>query len=97
MSGFTGMGYANFAVADPALKLVLLENPGQGGSTTGITRGPAPSGAAGAGPVAGGADAGTTALAESDSAGVTAAPTAGGGVAGRDTVVTWAGRLRSGV
>lgn len=25
-------GYANFAVADPALKLVLLENPGQGGS-----------------------------------------------------------------
>lgn len=25
-------GYANFAVADPALKLVLLENRGQGGS-----------------------------------------------------------------
>jgi catechol 2,3-dioxygenase-like lactoylglutathione lyase family enzyme len=25
-------GYANFAVAEPALKLVLLENPGQGGS-----------------------------------------------------------------
>lgn len=25
-------GYANFAVTDPALKLVLLENPGQGGS-----------------------------------------------------------------
>ena len=25
-------GYANFAVADPALKLVLLENPGQGGT-----------------------------------------------------------------
>src|SRR5215471_6596188 len=25
-------GYANFAVADPPLKLVLLENPGQGGS-----------------------------------------------------------------
>ncbi|GAA4754222.1 ArsI/CadI family heavy metal resistance metalloenzyme [Gordonia alkaliphila] len=25
-------GYANFAIADPALKLVLLENPGQGGS-----------------------------------------------------------------
>lgn len=25
-------GYANFAVADPAQKLVLLENPGQGGS-----------------------------------------------------------------
>jgi len=25
-------GYANFAVADPALKLVLLENPGRGGS-----------------------------------------------------------------
>ena len=24
-------GYANFAVADPALKLVLLENPGRGG------------------------------------------------------------------
>src|SRR5712692_4976209 len=24
-------GYANFAVADPPLKLVLLENPGQGG------------------------------------------------------------------
>src|SRR5512142_129352 len=26
-------GYANFAVADPPLKLVLLENPGQGGTT----------------------------------------------------------------
>jgi catechol 2,3-dioxygenase-like lactoylglutathione lyase family enzyme len=25
-------GYANFAVADPPLKLILLENPGQGGS-----------------------------------------------------------------
>ena len=25
-------GYANFAVANPPLKLVLLENPGQGGS-----------------------------------------------------------------
>ena len=25
-------GYANFAIADPVLKLVLLENPGQGGS-----------------------------------------------------------------
>ncbi len=25
-------GYANFAVDDPPLKLVLLENPGQGGS-----------------------------------------------------------------
>ena len=25
-------GYANFAVADPPLKLVLVENPGQGGS-----------------------------------------------------------------
>ena len=25
-------GYANFAVAEPALKLVLLENPGQGGT-----------------------------------------------------------------
>ena len=25
-------GYANFAVPDPPLKLVLLENPGQGGS-----------------------------------------------------------------
>jgi catechol 2,3-dioxygenase-like lactoylglutathione lyase family enzyme len=25
-------GYANFAVTDPPLKLVLLENPGQGGS-----------------------------------------------------------------
>src|SRR5215831_9819525 len=25
-------GYANFAIAEPALKLVLLENPGQGGS-----------------------------------------------------------------
>jgi len=24
-------GYANFAVADPPLKLVLMENPGQGG------------------------------------------------------------------
>ena len=28
----TKPGYANFAVADPPLKLVLLENPGQGGS-----------------------------------------------------------------
>jgi catechol 2,3-dioxygenase-like lactoylglutathione lyase family enzyme len=25
-------GYANFVIADPPLKLVLLENPGQGGS-----------------------------------------------------------------
>ncbi len=25
-------GYANFAVVDPPLKLVLMENPGQGGS-----------------------------------------------------------------
>ena len=25
-------GYANFAIADPPLKLILLENPGQGGS-----------------------------------------------------------------
>ena len=25
-------GYANFAITDPPLKLVLLENPGQGGS-----------------------------------------------------------------
>jgi catechol 2,3-dioxygenase-like lactoylglutathione lyase family enzyme len=25
-------GYANFAIADPALKLVLLENPGKGGT-----------------------------------------------------------------
>jgi catechol 2,3-dioxygenase-like lactoylglutathione lyase family enzyme len=25
-------GYANFAIADPALKLVLFENPGAGGS-----------------------------------------------------------------
>jgi catechol 2,3-dioxygenase-like lactoylglutathione lyase family enzyme len=25
-------GYANFAIADPPLKLVLLENPGSGGS-----------------------------------------------------------------
>jgi len=25
-------GYANFAVAEPPLKLVLLENPGQGGT-----------------------------------------------------------------
>ena len=28
----TEPGYANFAVADPPLKLVLIENPGQGGS-----------------------------------------------------------------
>lgn len=28
----TRPGYANFAVADPPLKLVLLENPGRGGS-----------------------------------------------------------------
>lgn len=25
-------GYANFAIADPSLKLVLLENPGRGGT-----------------------------------------------------------------
>ena len=25
-------GYANFAIAEPPLKLVLLENPGRGGS-----------------------------------------------------------------
>ena len=25
-------GYANFAIADPPLKLVLIENPGQGGT-----------------------------------------------------------------
>lgn len=25
-------GYANFAIADPTLKLVLIENPGRGGS-----------------------------------------------------------------
>ena len=28
----TRPGYANFAVADPPLKLVLLENPGEGGT-----------------------------------------------------------------
>jgi catechol 2,3-dioxygenase-like lactoylglutathione lyase family enzyme len=28
----TRPGYANFAVAEPPLKLVLVENPGQGGS-----------------------------------------------------------------
>jgi catechol 2,3-dioxygenase-like lactoylglutathione lyase family enzyme len=28
----TRPGYANFAIADPPLKLVLLENPGMGGS-----------------------------------------------------------------
>ena len=28
----TKPGYANFAVADPPLKLVLIENPGHGGS-----------------------------------------------------------------
>lgn len=28
----TKPGYANFAVAEPPLKLVLLENPGQGGT-----------------------------------------------------------------
>jgi catechol 2,3-dioxygenase-like lactoylglutathione lyase family enzyme len=28
----TQPGYANFAVAEPPLKLVLIENPGQGGS-----------------------------------------------------------------
>ena len=28
----TRPGYANFAVAEPPLKLVLLENPGQGGT-----------------------------------------------------------------
>jgi catechol 2,3-dioxygenase-like lactoylglutathione lyase family enzyme len=28
----TRQGYANFAIADPPLKLVLLENPGRGGT-----------------------------------------------------------------
>ncbi len=28
----TRPGYANFAIAEPPLKLVLIENPGQGGS-----------------------------------------------------------------
>ena len=28
----TRPGYANFAVAEPPLKLVLIENPGHGGS-----------------------------------------------------------------
>ena len=28
----TRPGYANFAIADPPLKLVLLQNPGQGGT-----------------------------------------------------------------
>src|SRR5919107_4131684 len=28
----TRPGYANFAIADPPLKLVLMENPGEGGS-----------------------------------------------------------------
>lgn len=28
----TKPGYANFAVAEPPLKLILIENPGQGGS-----------------------------------------------------------------
>src|SRR3954451_11944097 len=28
----TRPGYANFAIADPPLKLVLLENPGRGGT-----------------------------------------------------------------
>ena len=28
----TKPGYANFAIANPPLKLVLLENPGNGGS-----------------------------------------------------------------
>jgi catechol 2,3-dioxygenase-like lactoylglutathione lyase family enzyme len=28
----TRPGYANFAITDPALKLVLIENPGHGGS-----------------------------------------------------------------
>ena len=28
----TRPGYANFAIADPPLKLVLIENPGQGGT-----------------------------------------------------------------
>ena len=27
-----GPGYVNFALSDPALKLVLIENPGRGGS-----------------------------------------------------------------
>ena len=27
-------GYANFAIAEPPLKLVLLENPGQGGPSS---------------------------------------------------------------
>ena len=37
-------GYANFAIAEPALKLVLVEQPGRGGpSTTSASRSRAPS------------------------------------------------------
>ena len=31
-------GYANFAIAEPPLKLVLLENPGHGGSLNHLIR-----------------------------------------------------------
>jgi catechol 2,3-dioxygenase-like lactoylglutathione lyase family enzyme len=33
-------GYANFAISEPPLKLVLLENPGQGGTSCSVTSGP---------------------------------------------------------
>ena len=32
-------GYANFAVAEPPLKLVLLQNPGHGGSVNHLGKG----------------------------------------------------------
>ena len=36
-------GYANFAIAEPPLKLVLIETPGQGGTlTTSASRWPPP-------------------------------------------------------
>src|SRR3954465_10912778 len=45
----TRPGYANFAVADPPLKLVLLENPGAGGTLNHLGVGAADGATAGAG------------------------------------------------
>ena len=62
-------GYANFAIAGPPLKLVLLENPGQGGTLNHLG---VESGAAGAGWVAAAADGGVGIAAAADGPALTA-------------------------
>src|SRR5262250_1176918 len=77
-------GYANFAIADPPLKLVLLENPGQGGSLNHLGVEVPDTGAveaeqarlAGAGLAPGAAGETTCCYATQDSSGSRARPTA---------------------